>query len=45
MNYQLIAVFLLTHLTVFSQKDSLILTTDLPADSIYVSNQKLDFYE
>lgn len=43
MNYQLIAVFLLTHLTVFSQKDSLILTTDLPADSIYVSNQKLDF--
>lgn len=43
MNYQLIAIFLLTHLTVFSQKDSLILTTDLSADSIYVSNQKLDF--
>lgn len=43
MNYQLIFVFLLTGTTAFSQQDSLIITTDLSADSIYASGKKLDF--
>ncbi len=43
MNYRLIFIFLLSNLTVFSQQDSLIITTNLSADSIYVSNQKVDF--